>query len=225
MCGRLLSSDPAELVDGWSETRILPSLDELRQLRHYNVAPSQTVLVLREQARGREIAAVRWGLIPAWAKDESIGSKMFNARAETLAEKPSFRSAFKRRRCVVLANGYYEWKRVGAKKVPYRIASGSVMMMPGVWDIWTSPDGEVVESATIITREARPPVSALHDREPVVFATREEAYRFIDPRQTDTEALRALLRRDAPELSLYEANPLLNRVGNDGPECLVPAAS
>ncbi len=219
MCGRLVTSDPSELVVGWSETRIVPDAGALAGLRSFNLAPSRQILVIRSGPHGREIAPVRWGLVPSWAKDPSVGNKMFNARVETAAERPAFAAALRLRRCVALANGFFEWKREGARKVPYRITTAGPLMLAGLWEQWRGADGVVLESAAILTRAARPPLSALHDREPVLFGSRDRAYRWLDPRARDPAALLALLEDPGPELELCEASPLVNRVGNDGPEC------
>lgn len=225
MCGRLVASDPAALVEGWSQTRLVPRPDELAELASYNVAPSQRILVLRAGPRGRELALVRWGLVPAWAKDPRAGSAMFNARSETAADKPAFKAALRLRRCVGLANAFYEWKREGRRRVPYRVVTQGVMMLAGVWERWEGPSGEALESAAILTRAAGPALSALHHREPVMFATRAQALRWIEPGVRDVAALLAQLREPAPAVELHEANARVGRVGEDGPECLVPDAA
>lgn len=225
MCGRLVASDPAALVEGWSQTRLVPSFEELAGLASYNVAPSQRILVLRAGSRGRELTLVRWGLVPPWAKDPRVGSAMFNARSETVAEKAAFREALRLRRCVGLANAFYEWKREGGRKVPYRVVTAGVMMLAGVWERWEGRGGEVVESAAILTRPAGPGLAAIHDREPVMFATRAQALRWIEPGATDVAGLLAQLRPAGPSVDLIEANAKVGRAGEDGPECLVPDAS
>ncbi|HQY64735.1 MAG TPA: SOS response-associated peptidase [Polyangiaceae bacterium] len=225
MCGRLVASDPAALVEGWSQTRLVPSPADLAALASYNVSPSQRVLVLRAGPRGREIAAVRWGLVPAWAKEPLGGRPLFNARSETAAEKPAFREALRLRRCVALADAFYEWKREGRRRVPYRVVTSGVMMLAGVWERWQGPSGEALESAAILTRAAGPALRALHDREPVMFATREQALGWIAPELRDAVAALELLREAGPSVELREANAKVGRAGEDGPECLVPGAS
>jgi putative SOS response-associated peptidase YedK len=224
MCGRLVASDPAALVEGWSQTRLVPSPADLASVASYNVAPSQRLLVLRAGPRGRELVLVRWGLVPPWAKDPRVGSAMFNARSETAADKPAFKAALRLRRCVGLANAFYEWKREGRRRVPYRVVTQGVMMLAGVWERWEGPGGEALESAAILTRAASPALSALHDREPVMFATRAQALRWIEPGGDVAEVL-ARLREPGPAVELLEANAKVGRVGEDGPECLVPDAA
>jgi len=139
----------------------------------FNIAPTQEAPVVRLGAgQKRELALLRWGLIPAWSKDPSIGGRMINARAETVSEKPAFRNAYRRRRCLVPANGYYEWKVEGGRKQPYylRSAGGDLLAMAGLWEHWRSADGQLVESYAIVTTEATGVAKQIHDRMPVVLA-------------------------------------------------------
>ena len=142
----------------------------------HNVAPTQGVLTVVAESEARRAVHMRWGLIPSWAREASIGSRMINARAETVAEKPSFRTALRRRRCLVLADGFYEWRRTGAGKRPMRItmASGEPFAFAGLWDTWRDPQDETVTSCTIITTGANDLLRPIHDRMPVILQRDQE---------------------------------------------------
>jgi len=143
----------------------------------YNIAPTQQAPVVRVAAdRKRELALLRWGLIPSWSKDPAIGARMINARAESVAAKPSFRNAFRHRRCLLPADGYYEWKLEGGRKQPYflRFESGEPFAMAGLWEQWRSPEGKLIETYAVVTTEAAGTASQVHDdRMPVVLAQPE----------------------------------------------------
>lgn len=193
----------------------------------YNIAPTDSVAVVRvrpareDRPEGRFVGEARWGLVPSWAKDLSVGSRMFNARAESVADKASFRSAFERRRCLVPATGYYEWQVVGRdakgkpRKQPYFItpADGSVMAFAGLWEFWRSAEGESVVSTTIITTAAPERMAAIHDRMPLVLAASEWA-EWLDP-TVPGGVLRAFLA--PPPAAIVEAlelRPVGAAVGN-----------
>jgi putative SOS response-associated peptidase YedK len=191
----------------------------------WNVAPTQpvTVLVLTNE-RQRALRALRWGLVPSWAKDPAIGNRMINARAETLAEKPSFRDALRRRRCLVLADGFYEWRKDRARKVPVHIRpkDGSVLTFAGLWDRWTSPSGEVIESCAIVTCGANDLIGAFHDRMPVIVPP-EQRDRWLAPEPLEPEALADLLVAYPSDLlEIREASPGVNSPANEGPELAGP---
>ncbi|MBI1390335.1 MAG: hypothetical protein GC154_17995 [bacterium] len=192
----------------------------------YNIAPTQQIIALRVNPdHGRpEWVQFRWGLIPAWAKDLSIGARTINARCETLFEKPAFRGAARKRRCVIPASGFYEWKKEGAVKQPYYLqaASGEPLAFAGLWEIWTGPDEIVVESCTLITTQANRDVQKLHDRMPAIL-TRQNIDAWLDPAQSDQENLKSLLA-PAPD-DWLTVTPVGRRVNNarlDSPECLQP---
>jgi putative SOS response-associated peptidase YedK len=168
MCGRFAFYSPAEA------TAALFGATGATDLKaRYNIAPTQFIAAIRsDEEAGRELTEFRWGLVPFWAKDPSIGNRMINARAETVAEKPSFRNAYRKRRCLVLADGFYEWHTEGGVKVPYFIslASGEPFAFAGLWEHWESKEtGEALQTATIITTEANRYLSQLHHRMPVVL--------------------------------------------------------
>ena len=146
---------------------------------HYNIAPSASVPVIRQTPEGERVAdLLRWGLIPHWAKDPSIGNKLNNARSESVTEKPSVRNAYKRRRCLVPASGYYEWQEVpGERKQPWyiRLKSGEPLAMGGLWESWTSPEGEIVRTFCVMTTGPNEIMKSIHDRMPVIIAARDWA--------------------------------------------------
>ena len=178
MCGRFtLTSSPEELARRFG-------LDDAAELvPRYNIAPGQDVLAVRADADGRRRAdGLRWGLVPPWAPDPSVGSRMINAKGETLAEKSSFRNAFKKRRCLVLADGFYEWRKEGKDKIPTYIfqKSREPFAFAGLWETWKSPEDEVIRSCTIITTEPNAYMSPIHNRMPVLLSEEAEAL-WLDP--------------------------------------------
>lgn len=196
MCSRYSLSTPAETLAEHFRLERIPPLTP----RH-NIAPSQQVPIVRlpltesrPQMSGREMTLVRWGLIPAWAKDPAIGNRMINARAETVAEKPAFREAFARRRCLVPADGYYEWQRVGRGKQPccIRMRDGRPFAFAGLWEQWTRPDGKVVETCAILTTEPNETLRPIHDRMPVILDP-DNYDLWLDPGVRSEEKLRPLL--------------------------------
>ena len=196
----------------------------------YNIAPTQEVPAVRLEpaapggAAGRHLVLLRWGLIPAWAKDKAIGARMINARAETVAEKPSFRAAFAKRRCLIVADGFYEWRKEAGAKQPYRaaMADGRPFAFAGLWEQWTDKsDGARVESCTIVTTEANELLKPIHPRMPVI----------VDPGDFDAwldvtvalDAVQALLRPYPAELmTVYPVSPRVNSVANDDAALIEP---
>lgn len=224
MCGRFTLRTASSEV-----ARQLGLLDVPELTPRYNIAPTQSAAVVRHAAgapSGRELVWLRWGLVPRWAKDASIGSKMINARAETVAEKPSYRTALRRRRCLVPADGFYEWqKHAGTRqKQPYHIAraDGGVFALAGLWERWDQ-GAQPLETFTIITTEANELMRPLHARMPVILPP--EAYAaWLDPAVDDPARLAALLRPWAGED--YRATPVSTRVNSpshDDAGCLAPA--
>jgi len=173
------------------------------------ISPGGQVVAVVRQDRNH-LVNFRWGLIPSWAKDPSIGRKMFNARAETVAEKPSFRSAFRDRRCLVIAEGFYEWQKLGKAKKPMliRLKSGRPFGFAGLYETWVSPDGEAVRSCTIITTEANELIRPVHDRMPVILPAKDEAA-WLAPENRDLKTLQSMLRPyPAEEMEMEEVKPL-----------------
>jgi len=194
------------------------------ELPRYNVAPTQHVPILLSADGRRVLDVFRWGLIPWWAKDASIGNKMINARAETVVEKPAYRSAFQRRRCLVPASGFYEWKKTPGGKVPHWIhpADGALLTFAGVWEAWRpAKDAEPVLSFTILTTTPSADVAQVHDRMPVVVA-REHRDAWLGA-ETPADELLPLLR-PAPDglLRMHPVSTAVNRPAFDGPELIEP---
>ena len=187
----------------------------------YNIAPTESVLTVRN-IKGREPAFMKWGLIPFWAKDPKIGAKMINARAETVAEKPAFRNALKKRRCLVLADGYYEWQKTPMGKRPIRIVlrSGEPFAMAGLWETWKDAEGNVVPSCTIITTAANEFLASIHNRMPVILAQELEEM-WLDTGIEDVVALTQMLAPSPNDiLDAYGVSTLVNNARNSGPEII-----
>ena len=217
MCGRFaLFASGEELRERYPF--VDPSLFEPR----YNIAPTQAVAAVRSTATGQELVRLRWGLIPSWAADPAIGKKLLNARAETVAEKPSFRSAIKRRRCLIPASGFYEWQKTGARrKQPYfiRPRDGGLFAFAGLWEEWHDPRGEVVETCTILTTEANDLMRPLHDRMPVILDPTSDA-RWLDA-GADAASLHALLvPYHSEKMEAFPVNPWVSNPKHEGPRCL-----
>ena len=219
MCGRFALGWPSKNV---KEHFHLPEVPKL--VPRYNIAPSQDVAVIRHltEDRPRQLDMLHWGLIPHWAKDRKIGYKMINARAETLAEKPSFRTAFKKRRCLIAADGFYEWLHSGKIKQPYHIKlkDGNLFGFAGLWESWHDPEGGRLESCTIITTGANALVKQIHDRMPVII--QPESYDLWLDINTRKETLQQLLRPyPAEEMVAYQVSSKVNSPKNDTPDCLL----
>jgi len=216
MCGRYeLHSHPAALALAFG-------LDYPPEIRpRYNIAPMQDVPVIRmNQAGGRELAQMRWGLVPRWAKDPSIGAKMINARAETLTEKRAFRNALQRHRCLLPADGFYEWKPGnGGIKQPMHVgmADGAPFALAGLYDRWLTPEGDALDTCTIITARANAQLAAMHDRMPVIIAP-ETYERWLDVASDDIGDL--LLPFPANAMTWYPVSTRVNSVRNEGPELI-----
>ncbi len=194
----------------------------------FNIAPTQTVLAVRQEkdADNPQGIFLRWGLIPSWSKDKKMAASLINARADTVAEKPVFRAAFKRRRCLVLADGFYEWKKGAAKKAPkqpfhIRFKDERPFAFAGLWEFWKGEDEpEPIESCTIITTDANETLAPLHDRMPVILEPRDYL-RWLDPEPKDPAELKELLRPyAAKEMEAVAVNPIVNNSRNEGEQCL-----
>ena len=222
MCGRYsLIADLGELA-----LRFAFDGDWLSFEAAYNIAPTQQALTVRENSEGREAVFMRWGLIPSWAKDASIGARMINARAETLAEKPAFRSALRRRRCLVLADGFYEWQRVEGSRAkrPMRIVlkTGEPFAFAGLWETWRDAAGGRIESCAIVTTTANDLLLPIHDRMPVILPRESESL-WLDASVDDPGLLAHMLRPCGSNgMDAYEVSTLVNSVANDGPDVALP---
>ncbi len=187
----------------------------------YNIAPTQTLPIVANREK-RVIELARWGLVPTWADDLSIGARLINARGESLSQKPAFRDAFARRRCLVPADGFFEWKRAGKKKQPHFIhpSPRRAFAFAGLWASWRAPDQTWVISYTIVTCPASPLIAPLHDRMPVVVAP-EDFDRWLTREPLDPDALQDIVAPADPAGWIIEpVSEAVNRVENDGPECL-----
>lgn len=221
MCGRFtLTVDPAELQAAYPQFSLATSGQP-----RFNIAPTQPVLAVPNTPQQKGDYFV-WGLIPSWAKDPSIGSRLINARAETLAEKPSFRGGFKYKRCLIFADGFYEWQaQPGAKfKIPHFIylKSGLPFTFAGLWDEWHAPDGSLIKSCTIITTEPNELMASLHNRMPVILPPSAHA-EWLDPAPQKPETLQSLLTQyPTAEMTAHPVSTLVNSPANDRAELIAP---
>jgi len=234
MCGRFTLATPA------SEWAALFRLDEIPDVEpRFNIAPTQDVAVVRappglREHPGlhlappgspvpREIATMRWGLIPRWAREIGSGQPLINARSETVAEKPSFRDSYRERRCLVVADGFYEWQAAGKHKQPYWIGlpGGQPFGFAGLWDRWKAEDGHTIESCTILTTDANESLRALHDRMPVIVAP-EQFDLWMDPDTIPWELEPLLSPYPGGDIEFYPVTTRVNYVANDDALCMEP---
>lgn len=227
MCGRF-----SQLLS-WAELarlyRVTTAVAAPNWPPRYNIAPTQSVAVVHAAAgRDRRLEAMRWGLVPVWAKDVAIGARMINARAESLVEKPAFRDALQRRRCLIPADGFYEWRNLpGVGKQPYLISWRQADPPPafaGLWDRWFDPTGTELLSCTIITTEANVTIRPLHDRMPALLDPSEQEA-WLDVDGVGAKAATALLRPwDAARMEVRPVSSWVNAVAHEGPRCIEPLA-
>ena len=222
MCGRYALHTNPEVIALYFKLGLMPEFKA-----RYNIAPSTKVLIVREDKEHSRIADLyRWGLIPSWAKDPAIGSKLANARGETVAEKPSFRSAFKRWRCLIPASGFYEWKAVAGRKQPYYIhlKEQELFGLAGITEVWQGPDGPVY-SCAIITTEPNELMKNIHNRMPVILNP-EDYSTWLNPTNQATTELKQLLKRyPADAMAAYPVNSRVNAVKHDDPALVEPLES
>ena len=231
MCGRFSITTAPEAMRALFEYENLPNLEP-----RWNVAPTQPVAVVRLAANGgRELVVMRWGLVPHWAKDASMGARMINARAETIADKPAFRDAFRQRRCLVPADGFYEWREEEEeeRKQPFRIGmkGGGAFAFAGLWERWTATTdvpalgagaGEAVETFAIVTIGANDKLRPIHERMPAILAPGDYAA-WLDAKRCPPEQARALLRPyPAEPMAFYRVTTRVNSVKNDDAACIAP---
>ena len=219
MCGRYTLSTPGEVVAELLELESAPRLAP-----RYNIAPTQESAVVRRVGGRRMLSELRWGLVPYWAADPTVGNRMINARGETAADKPAFRSSLRRKRCLVPADGFFEWRRTPAGKQPYLIglAGGAPFAFAGLWDRWVPHDGEPIESFTILTTRPNELAAALHDRMPVILPRRHHGL-WLDPGERRPERLTPLLEPyPADEMAAFPVSVTVNKPANDSPECVAP---
>jgi putative SOS response-associated peptidase YedK len=219
MCGRFTRHHKPEEI---AERFDVETIDEAAEPR-YNIAPSQIVPVIRHKD-GREMIACKWGLIPYWSKDPKIGNKMINAKSETLAEKSSFKNALARRRCLVPADGFYEWqkKENGQKQPVYiRLRDGGLFAFAGLWEEWKSPEGEKLRTFTIITVEPNELLSNIHNRMPAILRPDDESL-WLDPSNTIPGAEQLLQPYPADEMEYYPVSTAVNSSKDDEPSYIIP---
>jgi putative SOS response-associated peptidase YedK len=221
MCGRysLATPNPAEVRSSF------PIGDEIEVQRRFNVAPGDTVLTVTRDREGRPRGdLLRWGLVPFWAKTPETGLKMINARVETVAERPAFRHALERYRCLVIADGFYEWQRVSTgPKQAFHIkpAQGGVFAFAGLWSIWQGEESQRLRTCTILTTEANSAVAPLHDRMPIILPAGAESA-WLDPSTSLGHLDELLAGLSAPETAVQPVGPAVNDARYDGPQCLAP---
>ncbi len=214
MCGRYVSKIDADVERHFNFTKVPFHFSS------YNVAPGRDVPVVRQGESGeRELVLMRWGLIPHWAKEERIGYKMINARAETVASKPAYRQPFKRSRCLIPANGFYEWQKTGSGKMPYYIhgEDDTILGFAGLWDSWTNPAGEDIESCTIVTTAANTLIQRLHDRMPLIIAP-DDYVAWLTAESSGASEL--LAKPVSIPLEAYAVSSRVNKPQNDDPGCI-----
>ncbi len=222
MCGRYRQSRKKQLVEEYFDS----VSEEPDWSPRYNIAPTQPVLVIRQHPTEprRVLSQVRWGLVPSWAKDLSGGSRMINARSETATTTPAFRDALKFRRCLIPADGFYEWQRIGKSKQPYcfEVNDGGLFAFAGIWERWKDPSGNAVETCSILTTTPNVVTSAVHDRMPVILD--QDSYDvWLDPGMRDVTVVSDLLKPyDARLMRCYPVSTRINYVANDDEECSTP---
>jgi putative SOS response-associated peptidase YedK len=218
MCGRYTLTASAQIIAEFFKLSEVPDIKP-----RYNVAPTQSIatVTVDSEKMQRQLQFMRWGLIPSWAKDMKIGSKMINARSETVAEKPAFRSAIKHRRCLIVADGFYEWLPQGKHKQPYyfQMAQGAPFAFAGLWENWESPEAEKIVSCSIITTAANETVQPVHDRMPVILP--EEAWEeWLDPAVSTQQVLPLLKPYSSAAMTANAVSAIVNSPSKDSPECI-----
>jgi putative SOS response-associated peptidase YedK len=223
MCGRYRLSRRKQLIEEYFSS--VSGEDDWNP--RYNIAPTQSVPVIRQNPKEprRELSLLRWGLIPSWAKDPSISVQIINARSETAATKPAFRDPLTNRKCLIPADGFYEWQRRGKAKQPYcfEVNDGELFAFAGLWDRWKDPSGEWIKSCSILTTTPNAVTSAVHDRMPVILDP-DNYDLWLDPGMTNVEAVSEMLKPfDARQMRYYPISTRINYVANDDAECSAPA--
>jgi putative SOS response-associated peptidase YedK len=219
MCGRFRLTRSQKAIAQQFDAELLAALNDFEDLPRINIAPTQQVVAVKQgKGRFRIVTRMRWGLIPVWAKDASIGNRNINARSDRIREIASFRDLISSRRCLIPADGFYEWQKSGKIKQPYcfEVVEGEgLFAFAGLWDSWKDPHGEIVESCTILTTTPNELVARLHDRMPVIVP-REKYEKWLDPDIEDYEAIRDIFDPyDATKMREYPANPKLNNAKNE----------
>lgn len=221
MCGRFALAD-----DGTAVTQQFELPAGVNLAPRYNIAPTQPVAAVRLNQHGqRELTHFYWGLVPSWAKDMSMASRLINARAETVLEKPSFKNGFKRRRCLVPMSGFYEWRKEGKQKQPVYIhpAEADLFAVAGLWEMWQSPDGETLQSCTLLTTSPNELMATIHDRMPVILSPADYEL-WLDPASPLPAVQQLLQSYPAAQMHTYPVSSYVNSAINEGATCLLPLA-
>lgn len=222
MCGRSTLHDaPTNILERFSLPPVLPGFEP-----HFNIAPTQQQWTILRQTDGAPAARqMRWGLIPSWAADPSIGNRMINARAESLTERAAFSTPLESQRCIILADGYYEWRVSGKSKIPmyFRLADGRAFGLAGLWDRWDGGNAPL-ETCTVITTSAGHRTRQYHHRMPVMLVD-EATTAWLDGTATPRELLRMLISYEADDLEMYDVGKQVNNAANDSPECILPVSA
>ena len=217
MCGRFTLSQPTDAIASAFNIAQIPPLEP-----RYNIAPTQLIPSILSASGGeKQLQMLRWGLIPSWAKDDKISAKLINARAETVSEKPSFKAAFKRRRCLIVADGFYEWQRQEKQKQPYyfRLQNAQLFAFAGLWEQWKSPDEDIINSCTILTTEANDLLRPIHDRMPVILESKDYGL-WLDSEAQQPQLQQLLRPYQADLMTSYTVSTKVNNPKNNTPECI-----
>jgi len=221
MCGRFALHHPAgEITARFGIEQVALELSP-----RFNIAPSQPVAIIR-QRQHRTLEECKWGLVPVWAKDPAIGNRLINARAETLSEKPAYRAAFRYRRCLIPASGFYEWKKEGKNRIPTYIylKESPPFALAGLWEEWRTPEGDLLPTCTIVTTQANPFMAPIHSRMPLILAPDQEPL-WLDPQVQDPARLAPLLQPYPPEeMAAHPVSRQVNTATFDNPACILPVA-
>ncbi|HEV2396685.1 MAG TPA: SOS response-associated peptidase [Candidatus Sulfotelmatobacter sp.] len=222
MCGRYRLSRRKQIVEEYFDS----PADDLDWSPRYNIAPTQPVPVIRQHPNKpvRDLSLMKWGLVPSWAKDPSVGASMINARSETAHERPAFRDALRSRRCLIPADGFYEWLRKGGSKQPFcfEVNDGELFAFAGLWEGWKNPEGDWLKTCSILTTTPNAVTSAVHDRMPVIL-NRNDYDLWLDPGEQNVAAVAELLKPyDARLMRCYSVSTRINHVANDDEKCSAP---
>ncbi len=220
MCGRKTLTKDMQLI---IEELVIEEWENPdNYMPNYNISPTQCSPILIDIDK-RIVKPMRWGLIPSWAKDDKFGSRMINARIETLLEKPSYRNLLPNKRCIVITDGYYEWKIDGVSKIPYYFKNPNDKLLPmaGLYDVWQHPDGYLMPSYTIITKEAQEDIATIHNRMPVILS-QEHLDKWLKTENSTVSDAIELAENSKPALEKYPVSTLVNYVKNNSPACLKP---
>ena len=225
MCGRYgISVTKKELNKYLNEYYNIEILDENITLPRYNIGPGQDVISVINDGTKYRVGVLKWGFVPSWSKSEKIGSKMINARAETLGQKPAFRKPFQQRRCIILADGFFEWYRTTSTKTPYYfyLKNNKIFGFAGLWTTYRREDGTNLFTCTIITTKANTLIQDIHERMPVIL-TEESAKKWLDPELRDFEVLHKLLTQfESSEMQLHQVSSRVNKIEHDDKEIIKP---